>query len=383
MGDIVRRGTRDNPKFYVRYVDADGTRRMKLAKGADTRGEAVKILRAAEGRVQQGLLGVPDPDASAPRCGPLMDTWLDTLANRNARDDRTRFKRHVLREFRDRVLADVQQIAPVMAWLDRQRKTGEISDASIRHNLNLLSRFFSWAIERGHAEVNPVRMIPTGKRPKQASKKDLPWIANDRVVVALMKAMAEPVNLMFYLGNRSGLRIGEVAGLRMSDMEFLNEGALRARYSYDGPLKEDRGTGKVKFVPAPADADEFLGVWLKRRRLQGAGPDDLVFPFVSAKPQNRKRRSAWTGFRKEYLEDRWDEARSNVNETAPGTIAGEMTLYHATRHSFVTRNLVAGASLDEVSVAVGHSSPVVTRRFYDQYVRRKFSATLTAKLSPG
>jgi hypothetical protein len=33
-----------------------------------------------------------------------------------------------------------------------------------------------------------------------------------------------------------------------------------------------------------------------------------------------------------------------------------------TRHSFVTRNLEAGASLDEVGAALGHSNPVVTKR---------------------
>jgi integrase len=53
-----------------------------------------------------------------------------------------------------------------------------------------------------------------------------------------------------------------------------------------------------------------------------------------------------------------------------------MIWYQATRHSFVSRNLKAGASLDEVSAAVGHSSPIVTRRFYDYYVRRSYSDQL-------
>ena len=48
----------------------------------------------------------------------------------------------------------------------------------------------------------------------------------------------------------------------------------------------------------------------------------------------------------------------------------KMTWYQATRHSFVSRHLSRGASLDEVSAAVGHSSPIVTKRFYDHYVRR-------------
>ncbi len=53
-----------------------------------------------------------------------------------------------------------------------------------------------------------------------------------------------------------------------------------------------------------------------------------------------------------------------------------MTFYQATRHSFVSRNLAAGVSLDEVSSAVGHSSPAVTRRYDDYFIRRSFSAGL-------
>jgi integrase len=52
----------------------------------------------------------------------------------------------------------------------------------------------------------------------------------------------------------------------------------------------------------------------------------------------------------------------------------------ATRHTFVTRSLEAGASLDDVSAAVGHSSPVVTKPYYDHFVRRSFSAQLRTGL---
>jgi hypothetical protein len=92
-------------------------------------------------------------------------------------------------------------------------------------------------------------------------------------------------------------------------LDFLKEGVIRVAHSYGGPLKEDkRGEGKVKWVPAPADAEQVLTLHLKRRRLKGAKAEDLVFPFVPAKPQNRRRTSEWTGYRKEYLEQCWEEA---------------------------------------------------------------------------
>jgi hypothetical protein len=57
-----------------------------------------------------------------------------------------------------------------------------------------------------------------------------------------------------------------------------------------------------------------------------------------------------------------------------------MTFYQATRHSFVSRSLSGGGMLDEVSAAVGHSSPMVTRRYYDHHIRKTFSPALRAGL---
>jgi hypothetical protein len=66
--------------------------------------------------------------------------------------------------------------------------------------------------------------------------------------------------------NRSGRRTGETAGLRMSGLSFVDEGIIRVRYSYDGPLREDKkGEGKVKWVPAPEDCAQFLEPWLAPR----------------------------------------------------------------------------------------------------------------------
>lgn len=371
MGFVVRRGTRDNPRYFIRYVDVDGTERTKRVP-AKTKAEAERLLHQAETNIMEGRLGM-EAKGSQALVGALMDEWEPTLSNRDAKGDRGRLRKHVRPAFGNIPINRLQDIAPIMSWLDKQRVSGKLSAATIRHNMNLLSRFFSWAVERGHAKVNPVRQIPVGKRPKESPKRDQPWLQDDAKVVELMQALPDPVNLMFYLGNRAGLRTGEIAGLRLADLAYLNEGTIRVCRSYDGPLKEDKdGGGKVKWAPAPADWEMFLGLWLKKRRLQGAKDDDLVFIApVSAK---NPRKTEWTGYRKENLEDCWAAAAKHSGLA--------LTWYQATRHSFVSRNLAAGASLDEVSAAVGHSSPVVTRRFYDHFIRKTFSATLTAGLKP-
>jgi integrase len=243
----------------------------------------------------------------------------------------------------------------------------------MRQNVNLLSRFFSWAVERGHASVNPVRLIPQGKRPTQAQKRDQPWLEDDAIVRKLFGKLREPVHLIFYLGNRSGLRLGELCGLRISDLSFLEKGVIRVRYQYDGAfLKEDkRSEGKIKWVPSPADADVVLADWLTARESGGAGPEDLLFP-------NPHR--GGKSYQKLFIERAWEEAINAFNEEAkkenPKAQDLELTFYQATRHSFVSRTLFKGASLEEVSAAVGHSSPEVTKRYYDHFVRQSFSPGL-------
>jgi integrase len=372
MGSIYKRGTRAQARYYLHYrvgTKEDGSPHyeMRAAKGARTMEDARKQLASIEARVGQGLTPVPEEKAPSPGMKALLERWRDGLSNRNADDDRSRIDRHLLPRFGDLTIEKVT-LPETMNWLDELKKT-KLSGQSRRHLLNLVSRFFSWAIERGLATINPVKMIPQGKRPKPQRPRDVPWLEDDTKVADLMQELGPDLGLMFYLGNRSGLRTGEIAGLRMSDLEFVHEGVIRVRYSWDGPLKEDKdASGKVKWAPAPVDASTVLKAHLARRKLSGAGGEDLLFPFQPAKPQNRRRTSEWTGYRKEHIEDCWEDAAKKVGV--------HLTWYQATRHSFVSRSLKNGASLDEVSAAVGHSSPVVTRMYYDHYVRRRFSATL-------
>ena len=179
--------------------------------------------------------------------------------------------------------------------------------------------------------LNPVRLIPQGKRPTQAQKRDQPWLEDDAIVRKLFNKLREPVHLMFYLGNRSGLRLGELCGLRISDLAFLEKGVIRVRYQYDGEfLKEDkRSEGKVKWVPAPADADVVLADRLTARETAGAGPEDLLFP-------NPHR--GGKSYQKLFIERAWEEALKAFNDESkkenPKAHDLELTFYQATRHSF-------------------------------------------------
>jgi integrase len=407
MATVFNRGTETRPLWYVKYKAADGSWKMVAAKDAKNKGEARRFADSVDERVGKGLPPVDgDHQATPPdavTCDGLMRQWEATLRTRSVKDDKSRLHRYLLPKWGAVAIARVN-LAAIMTWIDELRagaapmaapalddegkpkrqpgrapKGDVLSDATIRHCLNLLSRFFSWAVEREHATVNPVRLIPTGRRPHQTAKgTEAPWLDDDATVRTVLGELPRVVGLVFYLCNRAGLRSGEALGLRLGDLGFLEEGTIRVGHSYMGPLKEDkRRDGKVKWVPAPDDCGAVMGGWLAERRAEGAGADDLVFPSEPSRGKRKRpggpvERQPERPYRSLFLSRNWNEVAARHGL--------KMTWYQATRHSFVSRNLSRGASLDEVSSAVGHSSPVVTQRHYNHLVRRSFSPTLRAGL---
>lgn len=363
MASVFFRGPKSAPRWFARYKDATGGWRSRRVR-VETKKDAVKIATTLEAQAERRRYGLEAPESAGLLVSDLMKRWEAGLINRSAYDDRSRIRLHVLPRFGGMRLADLT-LPILMQWLDELRAARRLEPGTQRHLLNLVSRFFGWAIERGHATVNPVRQIPAGRRPQHAPKRDVAWLKDDETVRAIMGELPDPFRLMFYVGNRAGMRLGEICGLRLSDVEGLAQGAFRVRYSYAGPLKEDKaGAGKVKWTPAPSDALAVLGPWIERRRAEGADGESFLFM-----------REHGRHYRKEHVEYRW--------ELAAEALGLGLTWYQATRHSFASRNLSRGVALDEVAAALGHSTPAVTARHYAHFVRKTFSPLMTAGLGMG
>ncbi len=342
---------------------------MRLLSGCQNLKQAKDLLAEIDRRITLG----ESPFAKVEKVkgvGDLLDDFAASLTNTAKVPDRGRIKNHLQPKFRKMALKEVS-VQVVMAWL-AEMEAGGLSATTRLHNFGMLSRFFGWAIEQGLAEVNPCKAVPRKRRPKVQTSRVQEWIESDEVVSSLIAKLGTPVGLMFWIGNRAGLRPGEILGLRMSDLGFLDSGAIRVRYSLNKTLKEDKDKqGIVKWAPMPTDALEVLGPYLAARKAEGAGPEDLVF----VPPRKGKWRPAaeyqnWLGYHPKFLRRRWREV------APPG-----MSWYKASRHSFASRNLSEGASLDEVSAALGHSNINVTRKHYDHFIRKEFSEGLRKPLS--
>jgi len=205
--------------------------------------------------------------------------------------------------------------------------------SSIARHLSALRSFFKYLMREGVVEANPARNIATPK-----GEKHLPSVLQPSDVALLL----EQPDLSTPLGVRdraflellygSGLRIGELVGIDVDDVE------LRAR------LVKVRGKGsKERIVPFGSKAEEAVRAWMSKRT---AGPEQHAL---------------FTNYRGERITAR--SVRRLFDRYVRGAALRAGVSPHTLRHSFATHLLNAGADLRGIQELLGHASLSTTQKY--------------------
>lgn len=360
MSSVFAKGSRSAPRWYARYRDAKGVWRSKRVR-VETKADAKKIARQLEARAELVRYRLADGEPAL-SMKELLARFVSSLTGRAWKTDETRVRLHVAPRWARYNVDDVT-LPTVMQWIDEMRIEAKVAPGTQRAALGLLSRAFSWAIARGLATMNPVKLVPAGARPSAAPVRAATWIDDDHTPRRIMELLPEPFDLVFYVAFTSGCRVSEALGLRLEDLDDLAAGSVRVAHSGDGPLKEDRkGVGKVKHVPAAADAPDVLGPWLERRRAAGAGPEDLVFPGSDGRLMPRH-----------IVAYAWTKVRRELGLT--------ISWHHATRTTACSRWASRGVPIDQIATALGHASTAITARTYQRWQRKTFDPRMTRSMT--
>lgn len=351
--------------FYYAQVKRDG-RWTWVPTGVEAKGkraekDALVVAEQKQREIDEEAANPRQPEAEVKLCGPLLDAWLKGLDNRSAADDRGRGNKYLVPRFKDLPVTKLTK-GEVVTYLRELKSNTKLSGGSRKKVFTLLSRFCSWLSAGDYIEANPCRNVPTVERPQDEGKKNRPWLDDEAKVRAMIMALGPAYGLMFATARTGGLRLCEVAGLRVRDTDALEDGVLHVQYSYDRPmLKEDKGRGperKAKWSPIhdPTVAAALVAL-AKRRRAAGAREDDRLFDHLPVKPNAIR----------VACSRRWRTAAKAVG-------IKDLSWYESSRHSFASKALASGARYEEVSKALGHGNVNTTARYYDRHVERKFSS---------
>jgi site-specific recombinase XerD len=141
-----------------------------------------------------------------------------------------------------------------------QRRAGQpLSDAVKRHYTAALKSFYRWAADAGHLERDPMAAVVLGRTPTPMLR-DIP-LADVRSLLVWVQG-DERVELAVWLAYGAGLRVSEIAALRIEDVVL------------HGPRPHlrvlDSKYGRSRVVPLPPALRDVLGRYLAQR--PGAGP---------------------------------------------------------------------------------------------------------------
>lgn len=241
----------------------------------------------------------------------------------------------------------------IKAWAAELRRSGgmngrPLANASVQRVVHLFSASLNAAVDAEILVANPAARI---KLPPSPPTKDR-FLEREEYDAIIEQLPTVEDQLIMHVLTFTGLRIGEVAGLRWGRVS-LDLGRLTVTETFDDEISSFKPYPKgrrSRTVPVDAWLVDLLCELKYDKR---GRPGDLVFARKDGSPL---RRSNWDNvFRRAVGEVRlW--SGDQMVPLEPVTI-------HDLRHTFCSWLAQAGVSLARIGVLAGHESPITTQRY--------------------
>jgi len=335
----VRRTDTGPGPWFLDFVDAAG-RRHRDATDAQTKTEAQTLLRSKlSDNVKAQILGVPTVDVVRTTLAEFLDdTYLPHVDATRREGTAEHYKTYADRIKRSLGTMPLRLIgkADVQKFMDDRIRTGKskhgkpLSNASINREMAFLRATLYDAMGRGLIDRNPcarmkllheentrTRILTEAEQPKLLEKAD-DWF--------------RPVLQTAIL---SGLRLGEILGLKWDDVDFERKLIFVSHQSKSHKRRE---------VPLLPQLAQLLAAQPEMIR-EGGGKSEYIFPDLA------------NGDRRPYHDAQ--NAFLRVRKTA-----GLKDLhFHDLRRTFASRLAQRGVSLQAIAKLLGHGATYVTERY--------------------
>jgi integrase len=364
---LVERG--GGPVFYAQIRTSDGkrlqrklgaawTKRSRPPEGFITRAQAelrlAEILAGADPTV--AVEPAPGDDVTFRRACEEWMRYVEFDRKRRPstiRDYRREIEKRLIPEFGEQTPLSQITTAEIEAFRERMVAEGALSARTINKRLQQLHTIFKRAQRVWELPGNPV----TGaERQPQRRSGDFTALEPHEVELLAEHAMNDQDAALFTVAAFTGLRLGELRGLRWGDIDWMRR-VVFVRRSYtvdaDGPTK----SGRVRSVPLTDQAARALDR-LSQRAMWTSDSDRVFVNDVG-----------------EHIEDSALRRRFYRALDAAGL---PRIRFHDLRHTFGTI-AVQAFPLTDVKAFMGHAD-IQTTMIYIHHVPQHDAAERLSKL---
>jgi integrase len=262
------------------------------------------------------------------------DWWKVFLAERQLRPSSRQTyelhgKNHILPAFAHRPLGSLRR-GEIQGWVNRLT----VGPRTAQTVLAVLQSCLKAAVFDDLIAKSPAVGVRAPKAPRRTLV-----VPDPEEVASIASSMFGRYGVGVHLGAEAGLRLGEVLGLRVDDLDLLGRRvnvsrqaqSVRGEVLLDLPPKSDAGYRTVPLAPATVD----VIAWHLKRYPSRRG---LVITTTPGRP-----------LRRNLFNDMWSKAKERAGVTRP-------LRFHDLRHRFASVLIEAGLDALTVKTLMGHSS---------------------------
>ncbi|MFH1811029.1 MAG: site-specific integrase [Pseudomonadota bacterium] len=337
----MARPVRCRDRWRIRWTDHIGRRRSAMFERFEEAQYALQRYQAEAREVRRGLRVAPPPEHTF---GELCDYWVKHRlpSRRSPKDIESIVRKHLRPSFGELPLRLIS-IEDVDSFVAERRY---LTDKTIHNLLTLLVTLLRTAVELGW-----LHQVPRLRKPRiQVVDTNYRWLKTPEEIARLLTAAreeGEDVHDLYALAIYTGLRQGEIAGLRWSDIS-LGRRMITVERSFCSPTK----SGRARPVPI---LDPLLPILQRRhRRSQG---NVLVFPNA----RGHMHLNGASVFR-ETLHRLVDAAAFQETQDVGGH-RRRYIVFHSLRHTFASHWMMNGGDLFKLQKVLGHASVEMTQRY--------------------
>ena len=235
-------------------------------------------------------------------------------------------------------------IADIEAYItDRQNEGMNI--LTLRKILVTLGQILAYAVRHRYLDYNPLRDAerPRGQGKRKEQKRNIRVLNMTEINALLMAVEDQKYRTLIRLAKFSGVRQGELVGLKWSDIDWDNnqihiQRTFNNQAWYD--VKTETSDRKIDIGPA-------MMTELKKWKL-ACPPNklNLVFPNEAGGPINH------SNLVRRYFLPALENAKIDT------------ITWHSLRHTYASLLIEQGENIKYIQTQLGHSSPTVTLNVY-------------------
>jgi integrase len=348
-GSIRKRGKRNQVwelQWWEDYIKEDGSiarRRQSATLGAVSEMTLRETRKLADERLRPVNQGKMLPQSTM-ELRVFVERYFDplffpTLKRSTQKRYRQTLNSHLLPAFGKFRLCDIGTV-DLQQFVLQKMESG-LGWESVNHLRNLMSKIFETAKKWNYFQGNnPAIGVSLPEKNPVREKHAL----QENQIALLLSQLKEPVRTMVLLGILTGMRIGEILGLRRKDVNF-SSGQIRIEQAcYRGLLGSPKTKGSRRTLPLPTGLVKPLTRICEKGTL--TSEEDLVFQTRNGTPLND------TNLLHRHL------------KPVGGRLGMPWLSWHVLRRTHATLLQVAGASLKDAQTQLGHSKMSTTLEVY-------------------